>query len=82
MICIGPGWCKTELGRNVYIAWYKKILLAPIALCFMRSSKEGAQNIIQAVLEDQSYFKVSTQYLAIFAPKYVRRAFVSTTPII
>ena len=25
----------------------------------MRSSKEGAQNIIQAVLEDQEYFKVS-----------------------
>ena len=35
------------------------MLLAPIALCFMRSSKEGAQNIIQAVLEDQEYFKVS-----------------------
>jgi len=57
VICIGPGWCKTELARNVYIAWWKKVLLAPIALCFMRSSKEGAQNIIQAVLEDQEYFK-------------------------
>jgi len=57
VISVGPGWCKTELARNVYIAWYKKLLLAPIALLFMRSSKEGSQNIIQAVLEDSSYFQ-------------------------
>jgi len=57
VVCVGPGWCKTELARYVYIPWYKKLLLAPIALCFMRTSREGAQNLIQAVLEDQTYFK-------------------------
>ena len=59
MVCVGPGWCKTELARNVPFPWYKKMLLAPIAFLFMRSSKEGAQNIIQAVLEEDQYFKVS-----------------------
>ena len=59
VICVGPGWCKTELARNVPFPWYKKILLAPIAFLFMRSSKEGSQNLIHAVLEDKSCFRVS-----------------------
>ena len=59
VICIGPGWCKTELARNVGLSLTKKILMAPFAFLFMRTSQEGAQNIIHAVLEEPSFFKVS-----------------------
>ena len=58
VICLGPGWCKTELARNVGLSLTKKILMAPFAFLFMRSSQEGAQNIIHAVLEEESYLKV------------------------
>jgi len=58
VVCVGPGWCKTELARNVPFPWYKKVLLAPIAFLFMRSSKEGAQNIMHAVLEDADNLRV------------------------
>ena len=33
------------------------MLMAPFVLMFQRSGHQGAQNIIQAVLEDNSYFK-------------------------
>jgi hypothetical protein len=62
VISIGPGWCKTDLARNVDIPWYKKILLAPIALIFMRSADEGAQNIIHAVLEDSDQLESGKFY--------------------
>ena len=61
VICICPGWCKTELARNVGLTFIKKLLMAPIAFLFMRSGNEGAQNIIHAVLEDADYFKVQFQ---------------------
>ena len=32
--------------------------MAPFAFLFMRTGREGAQNIIHAVLEEESYFKV------------------------
>ena len=32
--------------------------MAPFAFLFMRTGREGAQNIIHAVLEEDSYFKV------------------------
>lgn len=49
-----PGWCKTSLARNVDIKFYKKILFLPIMFLFMRSASSGAQNIIQAVVEDEN----------------------------
>jgi len=51
-VCLCPGWCYTQLARHVHIPIYKKILFLPIAFMFMRSAARGAQNIIQAVVED------------------------------
>ena len=47
-VCISPGWCKTELSREVGLPF----IFLPIAAMFMRSAAQGAQNIIQAVVED------------------------------
>ncbi len=65
VICVGPGWCKTELARNVEIPWYKKVLFAPIAFMFMRSSSQGAQNIIHAVVEDNDKLEVRITFCKI-----------------
>lgn len=51
-VCLCPGWCYTQLARHVHIPFYKKILFMPIAFLFMRSAARGAQNIIQAVVEE------------------------------
>jgi len=48
-----PGWCTTQLARHVRMPVFVKLLFAPIAFMFMRSAWRGAQNIIQAVLEDK-----------------------------
>lgn len=52
-VCICPGWCYTELARHVGMPLYKKLLFAPIAFMFMRSAARGAQNIINAVVEEE-----------------------------
>lgn len=52
-VSVCPGWCKTELARHVGIKFYQKILFLPIAFLFMRTAAQGAQNIIQAVVEDE-----------------------------
>ena len=49
---ICPGWCKSDLARNVYIPWYKKCLMLPFVFMFMRTAFQGAQNILYASLED------------------------------
>lgn len=56
-VCLCPGWCYTQLARHVAMPLYKKLLLAPIAFMFMRSAKQGAQNIIQAVVEEEQNLK-------------------------
>jgi len=52
-VSVCPGWCKTELARHTGIKLYQKILFLPIAFLFMRTAAQGAQNIIQAVVEDR-----------------------------
>jgi len=53
-LCVCPGFCYTQLSRNVGIPLYKKILFLPIAFVFMRSAARGAHNIIFAAVEDQN----------------------------
>jgi len=48
-----PGLCNTSIFRNSDASFLKKFLAMPILLLFMRSAASGAQNIIQAVLEDE-----------------------------
>jgi len=47
-----PGWCKTDLSRSVDVSFLKKVFIAPVAFMFMRSSVQGAQNILHVTLED------------------------------
>jgi len=52
-VCLCPGWCYTQLARHTNIPTYKKLLFLPIAFMFMRSGARGAENIVQAVVEDE-----------------------------
>lgn len=49
---IGPGMCKTELARNVHFPLSRKIMMIPFLFFFVRSSHQGAQNIIHATIQD------------------------------
>lgn len=49
---VGPGMCKTELARNVNIPFTRKIMMIPFLFLFVRSSHQGAQNIIHTTIQD------------------------------
>jgi len=51
VVSVCPGWCRSELGRHVPLSFAKKMVFSIIKFLFQRSSAEGAQNIIQAVVE-------------------------------
>ncbi|XP_041974242.1 retinol dehydrogenase 12-like [Aricia agestis] len=40
-----PGFCYTNLFRS-FVKWYHYILMAPIALVYMRSAKQGAETVV------------------------------------
>ncbi|XP_023948647.2 retinol dehydrogenase 14 [Bicyclus anynana] len=40
-----PGFCYTNLFRY-FVRWYHYILMAPFALLFMRSAKQGAETVV------------------------------------
>ena len=40
-LAVSPGWCRTPLARHVRAPWYKRALLAPLALFVMRSAGRG-----------------------------------------
>ncbi|XP_045505546.1 retinol dehydrogenase 14-like [Colias croceus] len=42
-----PGFCYTNLFRN-FVRWYHYILMAPVALLFMRSAKQGSETVVYA----------------------------------
>jgi len=50
-MCCCPGFCYTQLSRNVSMPTYKKILFLPIMVMFMRSAARGAHNIIHGAVE-------------------------------
>jgi NAD(P)-dependent dehydrogenase (short-subunit alcohol dehydrogenase family) len=47
-----PGLCYTNLFRDFKAKFYHYILFSPIILFFMRSAKQGAQNILYAALDN------------------------------
>ena len=51
-VAVCPGWCNTDLARNVDIPFYKKLLMLPFMFIFMRSCNQGANNIIFAAIQD------------------------------
>ena len=52
VVCVSPGWCRTNLSRNLNISWARKLLLAPIALVFTQSAAQGAKDIVWALVSD------------------------------
>jgi NAD(P)-dependent dehydrogenase (short-subunit alcohol dehydrogenase family) len=46
-----PGLCHTDFFRNYNPRWYHYILFSPIVLLFLRSAKQGAQNIVFAATD-------------------------------
>jgi len=51
-VAVCPGFCFTSLSRHTDFPTWKKILVAPLFFMIMRSAARGAENIIQAVLEE------------------------------
>lgn len=57
-----PGWCHTELARNVNIGWFKKLLIMVVGGMFMRTAYQGAQNILFCLLADQDRLESGATY--------------------
>ena len=51
-VAVCPGWCKTNLARHVIIPIFKKVLFLPFMFMFMRTSSQGANNIIYCAIQD------------------------------
>ena len=51
-VCVSPGWCRTNLSRNLNLTWTRKLLLAPIALIFTQSAAQGAKDIMWALVSE------------------------------
>ncbi len=51
---VSPGFCRSELGRNVDISIFNRMLLLPIMRLVQRTSRQGAQNVIFATIQDES----------------------------
>ena len=51
-IAVSPGFCVSQLGRNVHTPIYKKMLMIPIMRLFQRSTQQGALNIVFATTEE------------------------------
>lgn len=47
-----PGLCFTGLMRHAGIKWYQYIMLAPVALFFVRSAEQGSQTVLQCALSN------------------------------
>jgi NAD(P)-dependent dehydrogenase (short-subunit alcohol dehydrogenase family) len=46
-----PGLCHTDFFRNYNPKWYHYVMFSPIVLLFLRSARQGAQNIIFAATD-------------------------------
>jgi NAD(P)-dependent dehydrogenase (short-subunit alcohol dehydrogenase family) len=57
-----PGFCRSSLGRNVSFPWYKMMLIAPLFRLIQRTTVQGAQNIVFAVLQDKDKLKSGAMY--------------------
>jgi NAD(P)-dependent dehydrogenase (short-subunit alcohol dehydrogenase family) len=43
-----PGFCRTDLGRNVEYPWWKRALLSPVFWLIQRTARQGACNLVFA----------------------------------
>ena len=61
-IAVSPGFCVSQLGRNVHVPIYKKLFLVPIMRLFQRSTQQGALNIVFATTEDENNIESGVMY--------------------
>jgi len=61
-IAVSPGFCASQLGRNVHVPIYKKMLMIPIMRLFQRSTQQGALNIVFATTEDEDNIESGSMY--------------------
>ena len=61
-IAVSPGFCASQLGRNVHVPIYKKMLMMPIMRLFQRSTQQGALNIVFATTEDENKLESGAMY--------------------
>ena len=61
-VAVCPGWCKTNLARHVSIPIFKKLLFLPFMFMFMRTSSQGANNIIYCAIQDVEKLKSGAFY--------------------
>ncbi|XP_053676326.1 retinol dehydrogenase 12-like [Anopheles nili] len=47
-----PGLCHTDFFRDYNPKWYHYILFSPVVLLFLRSARQGAQNIIHCATDN------------------------------
>ncbi|CAH1396314.1 unnamed protein product [Nezara viridula] len=47
-----PGLCFTRLMRHAGIKWFQYIMLAPVALFFLRSAEQGSQTVLHCALSN------------------------------
>lgn len=48
-----PGFCKSQLGRNVKMSPVKQMIASPVMRLFQRSANQGAQNIVYLTVQDK-----------------------------
>uniref|UniRef100_A0A182SFS5 Uncharacterized protein n=1 Tax=Anopheles maculatus TaxID=74869 RepID=A0A182SFS5_9DIPT len=47
-----PGLCHTDFFRSYNPKWYHYVMFAPVVLLFLRSARQGAQNIIHCATDN------------------------------
>lgn len=59
---VSPGFCRSQLGRNVKWPLFKKVLAIPIMRLIQRSPEQGALNIVHSVLGDKEVMSSGAMY--------------------
>jgi len=59
---VSPGFCASQLGRNVQMPIYKKLLMRPLMKLFQRSAEQGSLNIVFTTVEDKSKLESGSMY--------------------
>jgi NAD(P)-dependent dehydrogenase (short-subunit alcohol dehydrogenase family) len=59
---VSPGFCRSQLGRNVKLPFFTKVVAVPMMRLVQRSPEQGALNIVHAVLGDKDTMESGAMY--------------------
>jgi len=59
---VSPGFCRSQLGRNVKFPFFKKLLAVPMMRLVQRTPEQGALNIVHAVVGDKDTMESGAMY--------------------